>query len=241
MTEDELVITIDTDWAPDFTIDQAAQILIDHDVRATWFITHTSRAIERLRNQPDLFELGVHPNFLPGSTHGRTAQAVLRHCYELVPDATSLLTHALVQSTPLLNQILKETAITTDVSLFLPYAPFLRPIDYRSVGRNLLRIPYFWEDDFEMERAEVSWCLVPLLDTGPGLKIFDFHPIHIYLNSREMTPYQELKRRTPRLTEATESEAETLIQVGRGTQTLFKELVAQLTTSRQSLRIRDLY
>lgn len=240
MTRDQFLITIDTDWAPDFTIDQAARVLIDHGVRATWFITHSSPAIERLRQHPELFELGIHPNFLPGSSHGQTVDAVLRHCFELVPDATSLRTHALVQSTPLLNQIVMETAVTTDVSLFLSHAPSLCPVEYRWAGRSLLRIPYFWEDDFEMERAEPCWSLGPLLESGPGLKVFDFHPIHIYLNSAEMAPYQALKRRAPRLSEAEVADAEICRQAGSGTQTMFTELVEHLAANRHSLQIRDI-
>src|SRR5207244_3974947 len=80
-----------------------AEQLMASQVRATWFVTHMSPAISRLRRNPELFELGIHPNFLPGSTHGDTPDAVLRHCRALVPDAVSMRTHCLVQSTLLLE------------------------------------------------------------------------------------------------------------------------------------------
>ena len=97
MTVPSLAITLDIDWAPDHVIDRIAAQLIDARVRATWFVTHQSPAIDRLRARPDLFELGIHPNFLNQSTHGETPAEVLAHCMALVPDARSMRTHSLVQ------------------------------------------------------------------------------------------------------------------------------------------------
>ncbi len=235
-----IAITFDIDWAPDFTIDFVAEQLIAHQVRATWFVTHMSPAVERLCRHPELFELGIHPNFLPGSTHGATPGEVLQYCMELVPDATSMRTHALVQSSPLLAQVMAQTSIRMDVSLFLPHIPHLRPVEYHVNGRTLWRIPSFWEDDFEMERVAPYWHLSPLLALGEGLKVFDFHPIHVYLNSVDMGPYQALKQRLPNLSTATPVDVAPLVHSGIGTQTLFVELLEHLVVSAQSLCVRDI-
>jgi len=240
MSFNDLIVTLDIDWAPDFVIDFVAERLVACPVRATWFVTHASPAVERLRQHSDLFELGIHPNFLPGSTHGDTPEAVLRHCLGLVPNnATSVRTHGLVQSSPLLAQIMAQTPITTDVSLFLPHMPHLRPVEYRVNGRMLWRIPYFWEDDFEMERTTPCWHLAPLLTAGGGLKVFDFHPIHVYLNSAETRPYWTLKQRVPDLPAMTPADAAPFVNSGIGARTLFMELVEHLVASRQSICIRD--
>lgn len=237
----EVVLTIDADWAPDVTIDFIAESLIEHRVRATWFITHMSPAIARLRQYPDLFELGIHPNFLSGSTHGDTPDAVIRHCLTLVPEALSMRTHSLVQSTPLLRQIVAQGRITTDVSLFLPYTPHIRPVEYEWGSRKLLRIPFFWADDYEMEQRFPRWHLPRLLTVGEGLKVFVFHPIHVYLNSIDMEPYQALKRQVPRLSEALRETLSAYAQTGEGTYGLFTELIAHLANGGHSLRIRDIY
>ncbi len=237
----DVVLTVDVDWAPDFAIDFVAEQLIAHKVQATWFVTHLSPAIARLHRYPDLFELGIHPNFLPGSTDGETPEAVLSHCMELVPLATSMRSHALVQSTPLLHEVLTKTPITTDVSLFLPCAPNLEPVWYRRLGHSLLRIPYFWEDDFEMEQGTPCWDLTPYLRVGDGLKVFDFHAIHVYLNSTGVGPYRSLKQRVPRLAEVTPSQAAEFVQTGKGAQTLFLELIRHLSSVGQSMRICDVY
>lgn len=238
---DDVVLTIDTDWAPDFTIDFVAEQLIAHRLRATWFVTHMSPAITRLMGHPELFELGIHPNFLPGSTHGETPDAVLGHCLALVPEASSMRTHGLVQSTSLLRQITAQSRITTDVSLFLPHTPGLRPFEHVWSHRTLFRIPYFWADDYEMEQRVPCWHLAPLMAAGNGLKVFAFHPIHVYLNTPDIQPYQALKRRVPKLLEASPDILEAYVQTGEGPFVLFTELVEHLETRGECLCIRDLH
>jgi len=189
---DGVAITLDVDWAPDFMIDDAARVLVERGVRATWFVTHRSPAVERLAETP-LFELGLHPNFLAGSTHGDSWEAVLAHCAELVPDAVSMRTHALVQSTPLLDFVASETGVRIDVSLYLPHAPGLQPVEHASARGSLVRVPYVWEDDLEMTRASPVWS-IGAMSRAAGLKVLDFHPVHVYLNSARLAGYEELKR-----------------------------------------------
>jgi hypothetical protein len=236
----EIVITFDIDWAPDFVIDFVAQLLIEYHIKATWFVTHISPAVQRLNNYPELFELGIHPNFRPGSSHGNTPEEVLQHCMKLVPNALSMRTHSLVQSSPLLAQIMAQTPIIRDVSLFLPHTPYIRPHEFWWNRHRLLRIPYYWEEDFEMQRPEPCWYLEPLLNIGEGLKIFNFHPIHIYLNSADMKPYNALRTNVPNPYEATSEQAMTFIQKGEGTQTIFKELIEYLSGHKGLGCIRDI-
>ena len=236
-----LALTLDVDWAPDFMIDFVADILIEHRVRATWYITHESPSLARLRAHRELFELGIHPNFFSGSTHGESPTAVLGHCMEIVPEAVSVRTHGLLQSTALLGQIMKHTPVRTDASLFLPHAPDLTPVEYWWEQRTLLRVPYFWEDDFEMERVAPCWKLAPLLDSGSGLKVLDFHPVHVYLNSRTMGPYHALKERAPRLPDITAKGVAEFIRDEAGTRTLFIELAKHLNETGESLLMRDIH
>ena len=53
----DYLITIDIDWAPDSAISETAHYLIENEVKATWFITHASPEIEKLKEYPHLFEL----------------------------------------------------------------------------------------------------------------------------------------------------------------------------------------
>src|SRR6266550_1164121 len=237
----DMALTLDVDWAPDFMIDFAAASLVENRVRATWFVTHASPALARLRAHPDLFEIGIHPNFFPGSTHGDSPAAVLRHCLNLVPEAVSIRTHGLFQSTALLELVMHETAIMTDASLYLPRAKRLGPIEYEWARKTLLRVPHFWEDDFEMERRSPCWNLAPLLNDNYGLRVFDFHPIHVYLNSSTTSAYQQLKQAVPNLAELTIDQANGAKHIETGTQTLFNELVTHLSKTGDSMRMRDIH
>lgn len=235
-----VLITFDLDWAPDFMIDSVAKLLKDREVKSTWFVTHRSAAVDRLRGRPDLCELGIHPNFLPASSHGRTPAEVLTHCMNLVPDAVSMRSHGLAQSTPIYEQVLNQTPIKADVSLFLPRVSHLTPFEYRWAGRTLLRIPYFWEDDYEMFQQNPGWRLQPLLAAGEGLKVFNFHPIHVYLNSSDLKPYQSLKQLSKNLSGLAADQAEPFVQKGNGARTLLEDVLTCLSEKKESFRVKDL-
>ena len=44
----QVLITLDIDWAPDFMINFVKDILIENNVKATWFITHNSNYVKEL-------------------------------------------------------------------------------------------------------------------------------------------------------------------------------------------------
>lgn len=231
-------LTFDLDWAPDLAIDYVANVLRARGVRATFFVTHRSAAVERLRATPELFELGVHPNFMPGSTHGATPAAVLAHCLELVPEARSMRTHGLIQSSALLDTVLATTPLTVECSLFMPRATHLASFRYERPAGTMVRVPYAWEDDYELEHPEPRRDMGVLLGVA-GLRIFDFHPIHVFLNSCTFHRYQELKRQVPHLFQASEAELAGYVQAGEGTRTAFLELV-DLLAEQGSARLMDL-
>jgi hypothetical protein len=232
-------LTLDVDWAPDFMIDAAADALIARDVRATWFVTHASPAIDRLRERPDLFELGIHPNFLAGSTHGDTPEAVVAHCLDLVPEATAVRTHCLLQSTPLHDALLAGGRIEVDVSLFLPRARHVEAVVQHSPGGRLLRLPYVWQDNMEMYSPDPMWDVGAVLD-GDGPRIFDFHPVHVWLNSAQFAPYERMKQTVPLPQVAAEDTAR-YRHAGTGTMTAFLDLADRLANDeRGGARISDL-
>lgn len=224
-------ITFDIDWAPDFVIDQVAGLLAERSVKSTWFVTHASPAVQRLSQRPDLFELGIHPNFLPGSSHGDTPEQVLDSCLKLVPDAVSMRTHGLVQSGALFDLVMSATPIRNELSLFMPMATSCTPFAYRRFGRQLTRIPFMWEDDYVMEAEATAATgrsfagLAALAAPFADVAVFNFHPIHVYLNSSAMTAYQNLKKAVPRLTQATEAEIRPFVnRDGVGTRSALIEL-----------------
>ena len=192
-----LAIILDIDWAPDFIIDETASLLIQYGIKATWFITHASPAIERLKSHPELFELGIHPNFLANSTQGKTQKEIIGYCISIIPQAVSMRTHAYFQSSQIFSEISKSTTIDNDVSIFMPSTPDLRPSKHYINGRYLNRLPVFWEDDNAMKIPRRQWSFSNEYLLQPGMKIFAFHPIHIYLNVSSFSIYEALKSHYP--------------------------------------------
>jgi hypothetical protein len=221
----ELLITLDIDWAPDFIVDEVASVLVDANVKATWFVTHASPAIDRLKSRPNLFELGIHPNFLPESTHGNTMEEVLRACMEMQPHATSMRAHSLVQSTEVLASVLEVTPIWVDVSLFLPHAKYATPVEYWWQGKRLLRIPFVWEDDVEGMRPQPLWSPTPFVHCAGPLSVMNFHPIHLHLNDSSMTSYRILKERKADIKRISCEDTVDLIQDGEGPRKMFDMVV----------------
>ena len=93
----------------------------------------------------------------------------------------------------LLKGPLDHYPIDTDVALFLPFHPSLTAtmLYAGSSRRQLVRLPYFWEDGFSAIWPDWDW------QTGAfdfdGLQIYNFHPIHVALNTDTMDRYQALK------------------------------------------------
>lgn len=193
---DITAITVDIDWAPDFMIDQLAARFSQAGVKCTWFVTHASPAVDRLKSNPN-FELGIHPNFLPGTSHGSNEDEIIEYCLKLVPDAKSVRTHALVQSSPLLCKLKSTFNIQTDCSLFLPQTPLFVPntICHAGNASPLVRIPYNWEDDVECLRPKRSWKVDDSVFYFEGMKIFNFHPVYVELNETDFSRYSALKKK----------------------------------------------
>lgn len=182
-----VVLTFDLDWAPEEVVADTIEILERFPVGATFFATHASalmRGLERPRH-----ELAIHPNFNPllngGGGHAR---AVIDDLMRQYPEARGSRAHSLVQGSPIYNH-LAEAGLRYDCSLLLPYQVGLRP---HTLPNGLVRIPYFWEDDahFAYRRPFV----LDRIDLDPvEPNIFDFHPVHIYLNTEVEERYLAAK------------------------------------------------
>ena len=190
-----IIITFDIDWSPDWMIEDVCGILDAHDLPSTWFVTHDSPAIRNLSARKDRIELGIHPNCLPGSTHGKTEREVLGHMKRIVPAAVSMRTHGLYQTTSFLLLAASEFGIRLDSSIFLPVAR-TESFDLRVETNRLRRVAFQWADDLTMRDPGCSWGLPAWLE-DPAVKVFAFHPFHVALNTADYALYERLKRKCP--------------------------------------------
>ena len=220
-----IAITLDTDWAPDYMIDAVADRLTAANAPATWFITHDSPAIRRLMDNR-LFEIGIHPCLPPGSTQGETPEDVLAFCMALAPQARSMRTHRLAQSTPWLFQVVERTPVRIDASLYQHHVRDVRPFPFHTPAGTMLRIPHFWEDDFEMLAPQPQWTPDGLIE-GDGVYVFDFHPVHVFLNGHDMTAYEGLKSRFGSIQRCDEPAARQAVSGEPGAATMLDALLAR--------------
>jgi hypothetical protein len=178
-----LALTFDTDWAPPFVIQDVLNLL--KGVPATFFVTDGA-ALRILRKAPDV-ELGIHPNFMPGSSHGSTRRQILQTVATLVPEARAVRSYNLVQDTTILD-LYREYGLQSDLSLLEYRNPDVRPFQY---WNGLVRLPYNFEDSVACTRGERQ--ADHLWMRSASVLVCDFHPIHVYLNTDTMDRYAALR------------------------------------------------
>jgi hypothetical protein len=192
----KVAVTFDLDWAPNWCVDRLVDRLLDCQVKATWFVTNDLPVLARLRAYPRQFELGIHPNCLPGSTHGASEEDVLAHLKALVPEAVVMRTHGLYQSTPFLYKAATRFGIKADCSILLPNARHVEVCELKWREMSLHRVPHFFEDDIEFSRTDPDWRF-DRSRLPSGCAVFDFHPVHLALNTQSPEHYDSALKMAP--------------------------------------------
>lgn len=183
------ILTIDLDWADDCAINYVNEILTKYNVRSTFFITHDSLAVSKLLKN-NLFDFGLHPNFQEDSTQGKSVEEVMRYLKDITASKIVRM-HRLYQHTSLFENLVKDHNMEVDLSLFLPDMDHICPFEFVFNNTHILRIPYYWEDDIEIRHLK-RFKLDCYNLQGAGLKIFNFHPVHIYNNDEVKHFFLEL-------------------------------------------------
>lgn len=191
--EGKCFVEIDVDWAAEAVIEDTIALLEEYQVPATFYATHRSPALLNILNRSQ-FEIGLHPNFVPllrgDDSLGKDFKEVIGRLMDIYPDAKSCKAHSLVDSSVLLQHY-GEIGITHDNTYFIDF-PGIKALKPWRLWNDLVRVPLFWEDDYA--------CVTPyaqnfktLLDAGQGLKVFGFHPVHIFLNLESLDRWAAVK------------------------------------------------
>lgn len=144
----DIYLTFDIDWASDEVLSDTIELVEQADISATWFVTHDTAILSRLRANPK-FELGIHPNFnflFSGDfRNGRNVEEVLDKIHALVPEAKAVRSHSMTQNSRLM-QLFVDRGLTYDCNHFIPEQSgiVLRPW---LLWNGLIKVPHFWEDD----------------------------------------------------------------------------------------------
>lgn len=190
--QDKVFVSFDIDWAHDDVLSDTIDLVEKADIAATWFVTHDTPLLSRLRANGK-FELGIHPNFnflMQGDfRNGKSATEIVQRLMKIVPEAKSVRSHSTTQSAYLYD-IFKAQGLLFECNQFIPVQSgiTLRPWN---LWNGLTRVPYFWEDDVVCmyeHSADIKSAL-----GYSGIRVFDFHPIHVFLNTENLERYEKTR------------------------------------------------
>jgi len=191
--KNKIFLTFDLDWCIDEVLSFTLDIIMQYGIKATFFVTHETPLLEIMRDNPD-FELGIHPNFnflLQGDfKYGKNIDEVIKYFKDIVPEAVSLRSHSLTQSSYILETF-EKFGLIYDCNTFIPHSSNIIIQPYKHLTTKIIRVPHFWEDDVHLI-CQDDYDIKKLLN-NPGLKVFNFHPIHIFLNTENMERYKLVK------------------------------------------------
>jgi hypothetical protein len=186
----EIILTFDIDWADDAILNDCIDIVDQAGAPATWFITHKTPLLDRLREN-EKYELAIHPNFTPlleGKSNG--VEKVIDDLLEIVPEAKSIRSHSLVQSSRLMD-LFQSKGLLFDCNHFIPEQSGIMLKPWQQ-WNGMVKVPHMWEDD----AACIYETNTPVTDLvkRQGLKVFDFHPIHVFLNTEDLERYERTRK-----------------------------------------------
>jgi hypothetical protein len=183
-----LVVTVDLDWACETATAELLGYLREADVPATVFTTHRSAyVLDRL----DHLEVGLHPHFGPGSSHGSTIDEVVGEVTQLPHNISAYRCHRFAISNEIRLAMRQagmkiSSNVCTDVEVLSPF---------RERGGSL-ELPVFLEDGGYLHSGrpmdDLSALASKLQDPLP--KVLLFHPMHFAVNTPRFEYMADIKR-----------------------------------------------
>lgn len=175
-------LTFDIDWAHDAIIQDCYDLISKYQVNSTWFCTHKC-AFNTLNDQR--LELGIHPNFNGLFDHSSKLNAndIIENCLSFVPEAKVVRSHSLVQSERLVDRF-AAFGLTHVSNFYLPFEA--HPFELWS---DITIVPHIFQDNVSIK---LSQSFDNLIQT-PGFKVFNFHPIHVFLNTECLPRYENTR------------------------------------------------
>lgn len=186
-------LSIDIDWAHDAILQYTIDILSRYAIPVTWFATHDTEILKQISDNTN-FEIGIHPNFnnlLNQADNSLCPRKVMDQMCSFVPNAKITRSHSLTQNSYLLD-LFASYNINYESNLFIPSYSKISLKPWRH-WNGLTRLPYLWEDDVSCVLDSQQTLGIKDTLKLPGLKIFDFHPIHIYLNTETLERYEQTR------------------------------------------------
>lgn len=213
----KIFITMDTDWCPAEVLRHALALFEKHTQRCTIFATGHYASLATCDSKT--FEIGVHPNF--NDTPVSQYESKLHDLLALYPNAQGVSSHAMMSSTPLLH-LFKQAGLRYERNLLRYEEVAAKPFYYFN---QLLRVPIFWEDDIWFAHDARARFAANLFAHADLPLVFNFHPIHLFLNTASLEHYARFK---PDYHDA--DKLEKYRYQGYGVLSYFQDLMAHLDT-----------
>ncbi|MTI71701.1 MAG: hypothetical protein FH751_15750 [Firmicutes bacterium] len=181
--------TIDLDWASESAIKYTFNYFEKFNIPITFFVTHYSKFLFDKINYNEI-DAGIHPNFLPNSSHGNNYKEVINYCTKLLPKAKSFRCHRYFDVNDI-NEKLYDLGFLYDSNL----CTFLQRVDPFVHRSGLIRFPIYFEDgaylyhNKNLKFNEISEELF----YSKGLIIINIHPMHMALNSPDFLYARKIK------------------------------------------------
>lgn len=175
--------SVDTDWAPVELIEELLGLFESRGIRVTVFVTDSVLGIDRHRH-----ELAMHPNI----TDISDIQPELRRLARLLGEVHGERGHGLIQSYRHLAEFARHGIRYTSNYVLFNQAG-IQPV---MLTPEILELPIFWMDyiHLEMYAGDPDSFHCDYLDlSSPGLKIFDIHPHHYFLNTTSLSHYERAR------------------------------------------------
>ena len=121
-------------------------------------------------------------------TKGMSAEHIVVDLLSQFPDSQVVRSHSVVQSSRL-SQLFYSHGLRYESNDYLPSKVFTSIKPFTSeIG--ITKIPYFFSDELACLSEDVN--VLELCLRG-GLKVFDFHPIHVFLNTESLDRYERTR------------------------------------------------
>jgi hypothetical protein len=189
----KIFVTIDIEWSCDDVLCDTIDLAEEAGIPVSWFVTHETKVLERLRSNP-LFELGIHPNFNPllegEKTTGGSAGEVVDRLMQVVPEAVSVRSHSLTSSSRL-QEVFRSAGLTHEVNALVPETSGVRPPD-PFLGWNGMTEVAYSNCDYVRCLSRSHKPVEELIVPG-GASVFSFHPVHLFLNTVEISDYESTR------------------------------------------------
>lgn len=180
----KILLSFDTDWAPEDSIKYVMDILIENKLFSTFFATNY---YDSLSNYSKYIDIGLHPNFNDILSGGnKSFKERIDSLLSIYPKAKGFRSHSLTTSSSILDYCFKS-GLVYDSNIYNPNGGKA----YKDYS-GLIRYTHSFVDyGLILEKKNFNIKNIGL--RNDKLNILDFHPIHIFLNTPSESFYQKIK------------------------------------------------